>query len=50
MESSKKSGGKKGIVHGVKNMLTKNKKGSSSSKSNFPLVRMNTDEFTHVNN
>ena len=23
MESSKKSGGKKGIVHGVKNMLTK---------------------------
>ncbi|KAL3370645.1 hypothetical protein AABB24_007614 [Solanum stoloniferum] len=49
MESSKKSGGKKGIVHGVKNMLTKSKKGSSSSKSNFPLVRMNTDEFTHVN-
>ncbi|KAG5598661.1 hypothetical protein H5410_030031 [Solanum commersonii] len=30
-------------------MLTKSKKGSSSSKSNFPLVRMNTDKFTHVN-
>ncbi|KAG5581753.1 hypothetical protein H5410_052380 [Solanum commersonii] len=30
-------------------MFTKNNKGSSSSKSKFSLVRINADEFTHVN-
>ncbi|KAG5572825.1 hypothetical protein H5410_062591 [Solanum commersonii] len=30
-------------------MFTKNNKGSSAFKSKFPLVKINTDEFTHVN-
>lgn len=49
MESSKKSGSKKGLVESVKKLVKKTNKGASSSKSKIPLVRINTDEFTHVN-
>ena len=49
MESSKKSGSKKGLVESVKKLDKKTNKGASSSKSKIPLVRINTDEFTHVN-
>ncbi|KAG5606192.1 hypothetical protein H5410_027684 [Solanum commersonii] len=50
MESYKKSGKSKiGVEERVKYMFIKNNKGSSSSNSKVPLVRINTNEFTHVN-
>ena len=49
MESSKKSGCKKGLVEWVKKLVKKTNKGASSSKFKISLVRMNTNKFTHVN-
>ena len=39
----------KGLVESVRKLVKKTNKGASSSKSKIPLVRINTDEFTHVN-